>query len=271
MSPQEAIDYAAIYQPLDARKKEIRIILVYPSINLSTGDQLPVCRLQTASLLDEPTPHYEAISYAWGERTGVAPIIINDQHRQQPASAVRVAMMSDVYRNSSQTLVWLGDEDANTAAAFEQIDIILKDKVTELGTAYPTQEQIESFKPYASSYSDRTNRLGDVAAFRALLSRSWFSHASVRRADFNLAQLLSRGLHLQVSDPKDKIFAGLGLVQATMDNLPRRLQPQVDYNRSLCDIYAEATFAAIVDAVTQTPDLGLKEIFESIVNFGSLA
>ncbi|KAI7143397.1 hypothetical protein KC316_g17589 [Hortaea werneckii] len=204
MSPQEAIDYAALYQPLDARKKEIRIVLVYPSINLSTGDQLPVCRLQTASLLDELTPHYEAISYAWGERTGVAPIIINDQHRQQPASAVRVlrrfapaegleprrlwidaicinqsdvdernqqvAMMSDVYRNSSQTLVWLGDEDANTAAAFEQIDIILKDKETELGTAYQTQEQIESFKSKASSYSDRTNRLGDIAAFRALLS-----------------------------------------------------------------------------------------------------
>ncbi|KAI6892469.1 hypothetical protein KC355_g20976, partial [Hortaea werneckii] len=162
MSPQEAIDYTARYQPLDARKKEIRIVLVYPSINLSTGDQLPVCRLQTASLPDEPTPHYEAISYAWGERTGVAPIIINDQHRQQPASAVRVlqrfapaegseprrlwidaicinqsdvaernqqvAMMSDVYRNSSQTLVWLGDADANTAAAFEQIDVILRDK-----------------------------------------------------------------------------------------------------------------------------------------------
>lgn len=32
-----------------------------------------------------------------------------------------------------------------------------------------------------------------------------------------------------------------------MDNLPRRLQPRVDYSRSLCDIYAEATFAAIVN------------------------
>lgn len=272
MSSQEAIDYAAIYQPLDARKKEVRIVLVYPSINLSTGDQLPVCRLQTASLLDEPTPHYEAVSYAWAERTGVAPIIINDQHRHQPASAVRVpqrlapvegseprrlwidaicinqsdvaernqqvAMMGDVYRDSSQTLVWVGDEDANTAAAFEQIDVILKDKEKELGTAYPTQEQIESFKPYASSYSDRKTWLGDIAAFRALLDRSWFgrmwvlqeillsravicccgqyrvywralSHsimwgsrttiaafyladASVRRADFGLAQLLSR-------------------------------------------------------------------------------
>ncbi|KAI7687429.1 hypothetical protein KC353_g20281, partial [Hortaea werneckii] len=169
MSPQEAIDYAAIYQPLDERKKEIRIVLVYPSIDLSTGDQLPVCRLQTASLLDEPTPHYEAISYAWGERTGVAPVIINDQHRQHPASAIRVlqrfapaegseprrlwidaicinqrdvaernqqvAMMSDVYRNSSQTLVWLGEADVNTAAAFEQIDVVLKDMKNELGSA----------------------------------------------------------------------------------------------------------------------------------------
>ncbi|KAI7523128.1 hypothetical protein KC331_g18862 [Hortaea werneckii] len=209
MSPQEAIDYAAIYQPLDARKKEIRIVLVYPSINLSTGDQLPVCRLQTASLLKEPTPHYEAISYAWGERTGVAPIIINDQHRQQPASAVRVlqrfapaegsgprrlwidaicinqsdiaernqqvAMMSDVYRNSSQTLVWLGAADANTAAAFEQIDVVLKDMENELGTVDPTLQQIASFKPYPSSYSERTKRLGDIAAFHALLDRSWFS------------------------------------------------------------------------------------------------
>ncbi|KAI7086059.1 hypothetical protein KC356_g5353 [Hortaea werneckii] len=209
MSPQEAIDGAAIYQPLDAHKKEIRIILVFPSVNLSSGDQSPVCRLQTVSLLDEPMPRYEAISYAWGEHTGVAPIIINDQYRQQPASAVRVlqrlapledpgprrlwidaicinqrdvaernqqvAMMGDVYRSSSQTLVWLGDEDANTAAAFEQIDVILKDRENEFGTAYPTQEQIESFKEYASSRSDRVNRLGDIAAFKALLNRSWFS------------------------------------------------------------------------------------------------
>lgn len=325
MSPQEAIDYAAIYQPLDERKKEIRIVLVYPSIDLSTGDQLPVCRLQTASLLDEPTPHYEAISYAWGERTGVAPVIINDQHRQHPASAIRVlqrfapaegseprrlwidaicinqrdvaernqqvAMMSDVYRNSSQTLVWLGEADANTAAAFEQIDVVLKDMKNELGTADSTPQQInDSFK--RSRFSDRIKRFADIAAFHALLDRSWFSRmwvlqeillsravicccgqyrvrwralsqsitwvgqpaiaafqladASVRRADFSLAQLLLRGLYLQVSDPKDKIYAGLGLVQGTMDNLPRRLQPQIDYSRSLCDIYAEATFAAIV-------------------------
>ncbi|KAI7216711.1 hypothetical protein KC333_g4670 [Hortaea werneckii] len=259
MSPQEAIDYAALYQPLDARKKEIRIVLVYPSINLSTGDQLPVCRLQTASLLDEPTPHYEAISYAWGERTGVAPVIINNQHRQQPASAVRVlqrfapaegseprrlwidaicinqsdvaernqqvAMMSDVYRNSSQTLVWLGDADANTAAAFEQIDVVLKDMENELGTAYPTQEQIESCKLYASSYSDRTNRLGDIAAFRALLGRSWFS--------------LRMTLH---SLPGFRNGSGPMLTQECM-----------------------------AQVVMQTPDLRWKDIFESIVNFGSLA
>ncbi|KAI7667580.1 hypothetical protein KC318_g5792 [Hortaea werneckii] len=259
MSPQEAIDYTARYQPLDARKKEIRIVLVYPSINLSTGDQLPVCRLQTASLPDEPTPHYEAISYAWGERTGVAPIIINDQHRQQPASAVRVlqrfapaegseprrlwidaicinqsdvaernqqvAMMSDVYRNSSQTLVWLGDADANTAAAFEQIDVILRDKENELRTAYPTREQIESLKWYASSRSNRVNRLGDVAAFRALLDRSWFS--------------LRMTLH---SLPGFRVGSGLLLPQGLM-----------------------------AQAVMQTLDLGWKEVFESTVNFGYLA
>ena len=151
------MDRSSLYRPLDRTRKEIRLLHVRPSTNLTDpveGD------LEVVSLESEARPQYEAISYVWAEVSGTAPITINNVLVEDaPASAVKVlrqfrlrsevrnlwidaicinqgdvversdqvGMMSQIYRSTTTTLVWLGDADDMSEAALRDIIWISKE------------------------------------------------------------------------------------------------------------------------------------------------
>ncbi|KAK3066781.1 hypothetical protein LTR53_016721 [Teratosphaeriaceae sp. CCFEE 6253] len=139
---------ATIYQPLDASKRQIR--LVRP--NLITGFDcdaqclVEACELRVFSLDDKP--QYKALSYHWGRNEAICPILLNDERfyvrpnlhavlqllreeqerdlldpdrcmwifvdaicidqRDLDERSSQVGLMGDVYRGATEVIAWLG-------------------------------------------------------------------------------------------------------------------------------------------------------------------
>ncbi|KAK3620617.1 hypothetical protein LTR22_025518 [Elasticomyces elasticus] len=112
------------YQPLNALRKEIRVLDLLPGWYKS-----PIqCRLRTVSIADEYNlPYYAALSYTWGsaENRKVVSISVGDidystsitnnlfaalrglrSRRKQDTLWVR--LMSEVYSSATTTNIWLG-------------------------------------------------------------------------------------------------------------------------------------------------------------------
>ncbi|GAB1741780.1 hypothetical protein NU219Hw_g7189t1 [Hortaea werneckii] len=139
------------YQPLDNESLEIRLLTVYPATDPS---EVPVkCSLSHANLSKEPKPEYETISYTWGKSTERKTVIIDDISLEVPVSAERairrmrlrdqervlwidaicvnqadtsernhqVGIMAEIYSNTTQGLIWLGEADDSTEKALESI------------------------------------------------------------------------------------------------------------------------------------------------------
>jgi Heterokaryon incompatibility protein (HET) len=132
------------YEPLDTRKREIRLVILAPG---SFEDDVH-CTLRRVSL--DENVEYEALSYTWGDpsitdeiflhsqsfqvttnlvsalrhlrhadmsrpRTlWVDAIAINQQNVQERAQ--QVGIMGDIYRLESQDLLWLGAEAPDNEA-----------------------------------------------------------------------------------------------------------------------------------------------------------
>ncbi|KAK4450871.1 heterokaryon incompatibility protein-domain-containing protein [Podospora aff. communis PSN243] len=125
-----------IYTPLSRQRREIRTLV----LDAGFGDDLIRCSLRVASLDDDP--QYEALSYVWGPREPAASIDLDGQQfgitknlhaalkrLRRPDSqrtlwvdaicinqsdntekSVQVFMMDDIYRNTPEALLWLGEE-----------------------------------------------------------------------------------------------------------------------------------------------------------------
>jgi hypothetical protein len=130
------------YRPLDAEKKEIRLLHLTPGLPQSEVS----CKLTTVSLTGPTLPDYEAISYAWGVASEFGEIVCNGKIIKVPASAERalrglrredkcrvlwidavcinqsnrtereqqVAMMDVVYKSARRAVVYLSDIDGIT-------------------------------------------------------------------------------------------------------------------------------------------------------------
>ncbi|RMY76950.1 hypothetical protein D0863_01640 [Hortaea werneckii] len=140
------------YQPLDNESLEIRLLTVYAATDPS---EVPVkCSLSHANLGKEPKPEYETISYTWGKSTEQKTVIIDDIPLEVPVSAERairrmrlrdqkrvlwidaicvnqadtsernhqVGLMTEIYSNTTQGLIWLGEADDSTEKALKSIN-----------------------------------------------------------------------------------------------------------------------------------------------------
>ncbi|KAJ9667603.1 hypothetical protein H2201_002138 [Coniosporium apollinis] len=135
------INEAFAYAALSSSKNEIRLVTISPGASL----EAPVaCQLSHASL--DESPRYEALSYTWGSPVDPIAITLNDQpfhvtrslHEAlchlRPKNASRtlwidaicinqlsipernaqVRIMRTIYRQSQQTLIWLGPAFKNS-------------------------------------------------------------------------------------------------------------------------------------------------------------
>lgn len=132
-SPQHSTT-APFYKPLDPERAEIRLLTLHPS----QFDEDVRCSLHTISLTNGP--HYEALSYVWGDPANTLPVIVNgseirvtanleaalrhlrwqekprmlwvdavclDQNNTKEKN-IQVPMMGEVYRQATSVIVWLG-------------------------------------------------------------------------------------------------------------------------------------------------------------------
>lgn len=137
-----------IYHALDESRKQIRVLHINGSDN---SDDALECSLETVSLLSQPKPCYEAISYCWGDTNTQECMRLNGIAFDAPKSAAevlrqfrtplgstrcvwldalcinqadvaerssQVSMMGEVYRSCTKCLIWLGDAD-------ERIELLL--------------------------------------------------------------------------------------------------------------------------------------------------
>lgn len=142
------------WRTLDKARREIRVL------DLDAGiDTSPLSgHLRHISLEVPEKLRYETISYAWGETTLAGHVLVDGGIINIPASAVsalqhmrlpdkpralwidcicidqqheiekshQVALMSDIYIDSYQTLSYIGEDDGTAAKAFEGIELMHK-------------------------------------------------------------------------------------------------------------------------------------------------
>ncbi|RMZ18085.1 hypothetical protein D0860_00089 [Hortaea werneckii] len=153
------------YRPLDKESLEIRLLTIYPTTDPS---EVPVkCSLSHANLGKEPKPNYETISYAWGTSKERKTIVVDDFSLEVPVSAERairrmrlrdqsrvlwidavcvnqadtneknhqVGIMAEIYSNTLQGLIWLGEADDSTEKALESIETAYADSCAETNSS----------------------------------------------------------------------------------------------------------------------------------------
>ena len=195
----------------------------------------------------------------------------------------QVAMMGDVYANASETLVWLGEEDSTTEASFQAVNAILQSlsdgKVTDETPLLSTSVWTDALKWFDSTWFCRLWPVQEVV--RATCATCWRGRFSIdweavgildpvlrksratsydlsfnllqagmiadikRWDDVSLDELLLCCADLKTSDPRDKIYAVLGILDLTEwpSDLVELMKP--DYTLSVKDVYTRATIAAI--------------------------
>nr|OQO17991.1 hypothetical protein B0A51_14231 [Rachicladosporium sp. CCFEE 5018] len=98
-----------VYRPLAA--KSFRLLHVSPG----EGSQPIYAYLRHADLSDDQRPRYETISYAWGDPTPVAEILVNDQLLLVPANTETV--LKRVRHVDRERVLWID------AVCINQVDI----------------------------------------------------------------------------------------------------------------------------------------------------
>ena len=195
---------AQAIHPALKHDKDFRVLHLAPE---SAGRSLD-CTLFVTSLAEEP--RYEALSYVWGPSTQARKMLCNGVEidvtdnlyaalgRMRQATQIRtlwvdavcinqadvieknhqVHMMSNIYRNAQEVLIWLGEERDDTAQAWSFFDV--------LETSFDT-----GFNHYNPDLSDTSKWLGPGlnplgkglppreapvwGAVEALLRSPWFS------------------------------------------------------------------------------------------------
>lgn len=174
--------------PLKAERKEIRVLELLPTAS-DYGFEAS-CLLHTVSLLQEPKPHYSALSYAWGDPTATKPILLNGRAHNVTenlaavlkflttfrrdglrefrlwADAIcinqsmepknheksdQVTMMGDIFSNADEVLSWLG-ESASIPTCFYTILKLHKESANAERNLYPRES--DWLKAYPDCYAE---------------------------------------------------------------------------------------------------------------------
>lgn len=138
MASQTSDQLKAHYECLITERKEIRVLEVEPGL----GKAVLVCKLSHISLVADPLPEFESISYCWGPPKAPTSIQIDGRVVAVPQSSAtallrmrlrnrprilwidaicinqdslrerseQVALMSCIYRSARRNLIYLGED-----------------------------------------------------------------------------------------------------------------------------------------------------------------
>ncbi|KAI4681395.1 uncharacterized protein J4E84_007631 [Alternaria hordeiaustralica] len=192
------------YEALPLSRGKIRVLEVAPA---SFGEPVE-CTMKRISLLDDPVPAYETISYCWGAPRDPSTIELNGHLTKVPASseaAVRrmrlsdrprvlwidaicidqssttersaqVALMATVYSNAQHNLVYLGEDDDDMAErAIKALQDVMDDMRPATADCTLLWETVRSGTTGAVVTSNEPFSASvDFEALEALFSHHWF-------------------------------------------------------------------------------------------------
>jgi hypothetical protein len=191
------------YKPLSLSRKEIRVLKVAPA----NGDSIVECTMKHISLLDEPVPAYETISYCWGPSRAPSELRLNGHSTLVPASSeaalrrmrlsdqprvlwidaicidqssteernAQVAIMSTIYRAGRHNLVYLGEDDGLADRGVKAIQYLVNDMRAATADLTSLSETIFDKALGSRIYSNKGFGANvDFEALEALFSFHWF-------------------------------------------------------------------------------------------------
>lgn len=117
-----------IYQPLDGRREEIRLLTLYPRLK---DDATLRCTIHPAAFLSDTgetlaIPPYEGLSYVWGQPDFSSPILVNGQKLHITPS---LATILSNLRRSTARMLWVDAiciNQADLAERAQQVAIMKK-------------------------------------------------------------------------------------------------------------------------------------------------
>lgn len=203
MSTQKRINPPSPYEPLSSSRLEIRVLEIAPA----SGNNIIECTMKRISLLENPVPAYETISYCWGLPRAPSTIKLNGFLTPVPASSeatlkrmrlseqprvlwidaicidqssiaersAQVALMSTIYRVATHNLVYLGEDDGMAARGVNAIQYIVNDMRTATAEFTQLFQTIYDGATGASFYSHEDFGADvDFEALEALFGLQWF-------------------------------------------------------------------------------------------------
>jgi hypothetical protein len=179
---------AALYEPLDSKRREIRIAKLNPG---DFSDDIH-CTLFKVSLDDNP--QYEALSYVWGDPGVTRQISLNGSpyqvtesleialrhlrlpseerilwidaicinQRDVPERNVQVRHMGSVYETASKVIAWLGEESEDSNLAFDAFE------------ALPKGEELHWDPEKNQHFEDQFLQREYISAMKQILRRPWW-------------------------------------------------------------------------------------------------
>jgi hypothetical protein len=179
---------AALYEPLDSKRREIRIAKLNPG---DFSDDIH-CTLFKVSLDDNP--QYEALSYVWGDTGVTRQISLNGSpyqvtesleialrhlrlpsedrilwvdaicinQRDVPERNVQVRHMGSVYETASKVIAWLGEESGDSNLAFDAFE------------ALPKGEELHWDPGRNQHFEDQFLQREYISAMKQILRRPWW-------------------------------------------------------------------------------------------------
>ena len=193
--------HSNIYNPLDTEKSQIRLVTIHPKDHES---QQVRCDLEICSL--DENPHYEALSYVWGDQSHLLHILLDGQVflvGSNLASALRnlrladrprrlwndaicinqgdkeerssqVLLMSQIYSYASRVVVCLGIDTSENVSAFDLLRSV-KDMIEFDGNAGrtegPSQSDIAKVQNYLNTDISAKESLSYF--YNDLLMQAW--------------------------------------------------------------------------------------------------
>jgi hypothetical protein len=191
------------YEPLSSSHKEIRVLTVAPA----SDNGIVECTMKRVSLLDEPVPAYETISYCWGQPQARSNIRLNGHSTLVPASSeaalrrmrlsdqprvlwidaicinqsstaersAQVAIMSTIYRIARHNLIYLGEDDGLADRGVKAIQYLVNDMRAATGDLTSLSETILDKATGSRVYSNKGFGADvDFEALEALFGFHWF-------------------------------------------------------------------------------------------------
>lgn len=177
------------YSPLSLSERQIRLL------KIKQGSFLDgiCCSLSTAILTDNP--HYDALSYVWGNKNAEEPIIVDGipvlvtenleaamRHLRRLDRSIiiwidalcinqnntlernqQVSLMSAIYRGAQEVFAWLGDIDAET------------DKVLSMMEIFSDDLWLHWDSDLSPSISEEMVSASQFLGLRSLLGRPWWT------------------------------------------------------------------------------------------------